>query len=47
MHILLQLGFSTAFWLGPGNRFSNLKQMLNTEKVGWLCPNQYSKIAKL
>jgi len=24
MYILLQLGFSTIFWLGPGNRFSSL-----------------------
>ena len=27
MHILLQLGFSTAFWLGPENRFSSLKKI--------------------
>ena len=27
MHTLLQLGFSTAFWLGPGNPFSSLNQV--------------------
>ena len=33
MHILLQLEFSTAFWLSPGNRFSSLQSFTRSSTL--------------